>query len=116
MWIFRLLGIFAFGPSLDVPPERSGPNALISGIYFLIVFSTMIAIYFLKIKWVWKALTILGLYIAHYLAFKLQLMYYREGWFLAYTTIVLISLYFYIFILDKLYGQPEKAIRSFKKK
>lgn len=58
MWIFRLLGIFSFGPSLDVSPERSGLDSLISGIYYLIVFSTMIAIYFSKIKWVWKALTI----------------------------------------------------------
>lgn len=108
MWIFRLLGIFSFGPSLDVPPERSGLDSLISGIYYLIVFSTMIAIYFSKIKWVWKALTILGLYIAHYIIFKLQLMYYKEGWFLAYTTIALISLYLYICILDNLYGQRKK--------
>lgn len=108
MWIFRLLGIFSFGPSLDVSPERSGLDSLISGIYYLIVFSTMIAIYFSKIKWVWKALTILGLYIAHYIVFKLQLMYYKEGWFLAYTTIAIISLYLYICILDNLYGQRKK--------
>lgn len=108
MWIFRLLGIFSFGPSLDVPPERSGLDALISGSYYLIVFSTMIAMYFSSIKWVWKALIILGLYIAHYIVFKLQLMYYKEGWFLAYTTIAIISLYLYICILDNLYGQRKK--------
>jgi hypothetical protein len=105
MWVFRLLGIFSFGPSLDVPPERSGLDSLISGSYYLIVFSTMMAIYFSKIKWVWKALTIVDLYIAHYIGFKLQLMYYQEGWFLAYTTIAIISLYLYICILDKMYGQ-----------
>ena len=108
MWIFRLLSIFSFGPNLNVPPEKTGPDALISEVYYLIVFSAMMTIYFSKIKWTWKVFTILGLYIAHYIAFKLQLMYYKEGWFLAYTTIAIISLYFYIFILDKLYGQPEK--------
>jgi len=109
MWIFRMLGIFSFGSSLDVPTERAGTDALISLIYYLIMFSTMIAIYFSKIKWWWKVSTIVGFYIAHYIAFKLQLIYYKEGWFLAYTTIANTSLYFYIFLFDKLYGQPRKG-------
>jgi hypothetical protein len=68
----------------------------------------MMALYFSKIKWWWKAGVILTLYLANYILAKLNLMIYREGWFFGATTIAVFAMFLIIYILDKLYPQKDQ--------
>lgn len=70
------------------------------------------AVYFMKIKWWWKATVILLLYIAHYTAAKFGLMIYKEGWFTPFTAIAIFSMYLYTYFLDKLYVQTEQKVEQ----
>jgi hypothetical protein len=110
MWIFKVLGIHAYGPSLHITPEKASIPIIIAAIYMLLVGSIIMVIYFSKINWWLKAVVILLLYIAHYICLKLGIMYYKAGWFLGFTTITIFGMYLYIFILDTLYGQTKKQL------
>lgn len=107
MWLFRVLGIHTFSEKLFSDVGKSG--GILAGSYNLLLSNIIMAIYFTKIKWWWKAIVILALYIAHYIAAKLNLMYYKEGWFFIFTTIAIFSMYLYVYILDKLYGPNRKT-------
>lgn len=107
MWFFRVLKIHTFGRNLDIAQSKHFITFVISTVYMIVLGNSIMAIYFLKINWLWRATIILLLYAAHYLTFKLGLMYYKAGWFLSFTTIAIFSMYLFIFILDKLYGQTD---------
>ena len=109
MWSFRtLLGIHTF--SENYFKDIGTSLGLLSGLYMLLLSIIIMIIYFLKLKNKWKAIVILALYIAHYIASKLNLMYYKEGWFFIFTTIAIFSMYLYVYVLDKLYCQTEKQV------
>lgn len=71
----------------------------------LITCITCIIIYFSKLRWLWKSIVFISLYIVVYFEIKMNLIYIKEGWFLIFTTIDIFGAYLYIFILDKLYGK-----------
>lgn len=110
MWVFRVLGVFSFGDSLK--EKGSSLDGIISIAYMFVAFSIMIAVYYSKIKWRWKAAAVFGLFALYYAAFKLHLMYFKSGWFLPVTVVSICFLYFYVFLLDKLYGRTEAGTGS----
>lgn len=114
LWFFQLFGIHNFGRSFNFTLDEGSRLIIISIIYMLVAGSIIMAVYFRKIKWRWKAIVILLLYIAHYTAAKSGLMIYKEGWFFPFTTIAIFSMYLYTYILDKLYVQTEQKDRSRK--
>lgn len=106
-YTLRLLGIHIFGKtfsSLDVKVFHT------VAAYQLILGGIILALYYSKIKLWWKATVILFLYLAHFIAFKLNLMIYREGWFFGATTIIIFGMFLIIYILDKLYPQDKEYI------
>lgn len=105
IWTLKLSGIQMFSESFLPDKERS--LVVLTGLYFLLLSNIMMAVYFSKIKWWWKSAVVLALYAAHYSAAKLQLIYYKEGWFFIIATISIFSMYIYIFIINKLYVQTE---------
>lgn len=107
MWSFRQLGIHTFSTSLFSDYGRS--SGILSGSYYLLLSNIIMVMCFKKVKWWWQAIVISALYISHYIAAKLNLMYYKEGWFFTFTTIAIFSMYLYIYILDKLYGSNRKT-------
>jgi hypothetical protein len=90
---------------MKILPDALSSYALLalSNLFLLSIICT--AIYFSKFKWQWKSIVILALYAALYIASKINLISIKEGWFLIFTTIDIFSMYLYIYILDKSYGQ-----------
>lgn len=108
VWVLRLTGIRKL--SGNFLPDKEDSLTVLAGIYMLIVGISIITVYFSKIKWFWKGFIILLLYLGHYIATRFNLIIYKEGWFLVASSISIWSMYFYTFILDKLYTKTEEYL------
>ncbi len=103
LWIFRLSKIFAFGENFyAVEGSKITP---IASIYHLVVGGTIIALYFLKISWWWKATIALLLLAAHYFGYYFHLMIFKPGWLIPVSVFSILSIYLFIYFLDKLFDQ-----------
>lgn len=110
VWVLRITGIQKFSEHLL--PDKQHSLILLSSLYMLILGSLIILIYFAGIKWKWKIAVIVFLYMLHYFAMKLELINYKEGWFWVSTSISIWGMYFYTYILDKLYSSRVEVERS----
>lgn len=108
IWVLRLVGIQLFSDNFIQGKERS--LVVLTGLYMLLLSVTIMIMYFSKIKLGWKILIIFTLYIAHFAVARLNLITYHKGWFLISSSISIWGMYFYIYILDKLYKQSKQAI------
>ncbi|MFX4261386.1 hypothetical protein ACOBQJ_04200 [Pelotomaculum propionicicum] len=100
-WGFMLLRLQEF--SFTVLPDPIMSRHFLVLIHHSLISIPMMLIYFLRPKWTWKALVILMLYIAYYIAFKANLILIKEGWFLPVSTITFFWMYLSVLIMDKLY-------------
>jgi hypothetical protein len=105
--VFMLFRIQDFNTTLVSDPEVSRLYGALG--HFLLLSISFMIIYFLRLKWIWKALVILFLYMMYYIGYKLNLVLIKEGWFLSVSTISIIWMYLSVFILDKLYGGPKEV-------
>ncbi|WP_047980201.1 hypothetical protein [Ornithinibacillus contaminans] len=102
LWVLRITGLQTFSEGLLSEKEQS--MITISFIYMILINVITILIYFTGIRWGRKLVVIALLYIAHFLAMVFDLIIYKEGWFWISTSISIWSVYFYTYLLDKLYG------------
>jgi hypothetical protein len=119
MWLARVLGIQTFSEHFLPEKISSALSVIIGGkvheviilvaLYNLFLYIIIMFMYLKKLKWFLKVVIICALYAAHYIAIKLNLMYYQEGWFFPFTTIAIFSMYLYVYILDRLYGPNIKT-------
>lgn len=101
IWPFKLMEIQTFKLVL---PDSIISFSLMSCSTMVILANTMIIIHLYTVKWQWKLISILMLYIVHYLAYKYNLIYTKEGWFLIFTTFNIFGMYLYTYILNRLYN------------
>lgn len=101
-WGFMLLELQEFSQAVLSDPISSRHFLVL--VYFFLVSISMMIIYFLRPNWMWKALIILLLYTIYYISYKLNLMFFKEGWFLFVSTVTFVWMYLSVVIMDKLYG------------
>lgn len=110
--VFMLFRIQDFNTALISDPEVSRLYGALG--HFLLLSISIMLIYFLKLKWIWKALVILFLYTIYYIAYKLNLVLIKEGWFLLVSTISIFWTYFSVFFIDRFYGGPRKKTNNYR--
>lgn len=108
--VFMLFRIQDFNTALISDPEVSRLYGALG--HFLLLSISIMLIYFLRLKWIWKALVIFFLYMIYYIAYKLNLVLIKEGWFLLASTISIAWMYFSVFIIDRFYGGPQKKTNN----
>lgn len=102
VWVLRLIGIQRF--SEKMLPDKQHSLILLSSIYMLLLGISIMLIYFARIRWGWKITVIVLLYFVHLLAQMFDLIIFKEGWFWFSSSISIGAMYFYTYILDKLYA------------
>lgn len=100
VWTQRLAGIRVYSGSFLPDKERS--FVVLSAINNLLLAVVIMTAYFSIKKWRWKLPVILLLYAVNYIAASLNLIIYKEGWFLISASICIWSMYLFAYILDKL--------------
>jgi hypothetical protein len=110
-WIFMLTGIQDMSFHLLADPIMS--RHFIVLVIFFILAAPILIMHFSKMKWHWKAMIFVALYIVYFIAYKLKLVLIRNGWFLPVSSATIFWLYFSMRLLDRLYGEPQKhALKS----
>lgn len=103
LWAFSLAGVQNYVASMFRDPVIY--RILISTWYFTVVAIPMMLIYFLKLKWRWKAVVIAALHGVNYLAYKKWnfLWFKNDWWYLIFSTATIFWMYFSVVLLDRLY-------------
>lgn len=112
MWGLALFRIQDINTALISDPEVSRLYGALG--HFLLLSISIMLIYFLRLKWIWKALVILLLYTIYYIAYRLNLVLIKEGWFLLASTISIIWTYLSVLIIDRFYGGPSRKINNYQ--
>jgi hypothetical protein len=99
-WIPVLTGIIT--PNTKILPDAMNSYVLICFLNLFVLSITCMIVYFSKLKWLLKSMIILALYFVIYFAYKINLIYVKEGWFLIFSSIDIWGMYLCIFIIDKL--------------
>jgi len=107
--IFMLFRLQHFNTTLISDPEISRLYGIMG--HLLLLSISVILIYFLKLKSIWKALVIFFLYTIYYIGYKLDLILIKEGWFLSVSTISIVWTFLSVLIIDRFYGGPGKKIQ-----
>lgn len=97
-WVFELLRIQYFIPGFTFHPIRD--HILGYFIYSFFSINIMINLYRLKVRWLWKMLVFIALYLVQVALVNLNLLYIKEGWFFVCTTIDFLGYYFLVFVID----------------
>lgn len=106
-WSAKLAGYQTF--NANVFPDPILNYMVPFAINYILLSNTIMTIYFLKLKWRWKMTVIFALYIAYYIAYKLNYIYIKEGWFLVFTTADIFGAYLFVYILDRLYKHANRS-------
>ena len=102
LWGFILSGYQNYSRNFIPDPVRS-PYVL-AVFYYLFVGIIMVLIYFLKLKWNWKSMVIIGVYGVNFLLYKLHIIYFFNiGWFIIFSTATIFPMYLSIVLLDYLF-------------
>lgn len=111
-WGFMLLRLQEFNMSVLLDPIKSRHFLVL--VHFFLLSIPMMLIYFLRVKWFWKAFVILVLYMFYYIVYKLNYIWIKEGWFLLVSTVSILWMYLSVFIMDRLYKKENGVF--FKRK
>ncbi|WP_010098044.1 hypothetical protein [Ornithinibacillus scapharcae] len=103
-WASKAVGVRSFNENLC--PDNDCSIAVIAATYHLLLGISTMILYFMNIKWNWKAAGIFILYIAHFIAEKYQVLSSADCWFFILTSISIWGMYLNIYILDRLYPKP----------
>ena len=101
LWGFILSGYQNY--STQFIPDPTGSPYVLAVLYYILLASTLMLIYFYKLSWLWKTIIILALYGVDYLAYCTGIIYIKEGWFLIFSTATIFGMYYSIILLDRLY-------------
>lgn len=103
LWAFQLIGYLDFNTTIFTDPTNS--RYFLALVTFFIPPSVlMMLIYFLRSKLYWKVFAVATLYMFYYTCYKLNLIWFKEGWFLIISTVTIIWMYLSLILLDRLYG------------
>lgn len=103
LWGLQLMGYLAFNTTILHDPINSRYLiALI--IYFISPSVIMMIVYFGKFKFYWKVLAIAMLYGLYYSSYRFNLVWVKQGCFVAVSTATIVWMYLSIFLADRLYG------------
>lgn len=108
LWGLDVAGFMRFTTKLFINPKVSRYSLYLT--YYTLSSICIMLIYFMKSKLIYKASIIFILYAIYYTGYKYNLLWIRDGNFLSVTTITILWLYLSVFILDKLYGGPQKKV------
>lgn len=89
-------------------PDPLSSRHFLALVNFWMLSIPIMLLYFLRLKWSWKALVIITIYAIYYLGYKLNLFIIKDGWFLPVSTLSIFWMYLSIVLLDRLYGGPQK--------
>jgi len=89
-------------------PDPLSSRHFLALVNFWLLSIPIMLLYFLRLKWSWKALVIITIYAIYYLGYKLNLFIIKDGWFLPVSTLSIFWMYLSIVLLDRLYGGPQK--------
>ncbi|MDR3666920.1 MAG: hypothetical protein P4L35_08765 [Ignavibacteriaceae bacterium] len=102
LWAFILSGYQNYTKSFIPDPVRS--PYVVAVLYYVLVATTMVSIYFSKFKWTLKSIVISAIYGVNYLAYRKHIFYFfNTGWFLIFSTISIFSMYLSVVFLDHLF-------------
>jgi hypothetical protein len=76
---------------------------LLGVLYFTVVATASMLIYFFRLKWKWKTIVFLALYGMNYLCDRLHIFYIKDGWFLICSTITIFWIYFSVIFMEYLF-------------
>lgn len=107
VWALRIGGVRTFSETLL--PDKEQSMVVLTGIHMLLLGTIAIAMYFSKMNWWGKLAVIAALYLAHYVAMKFGLIRCKEGWFWFSSSVSIWGMYFYTYLLDRLYAPPRSA-------
>jgi hypothetical protein len=99
-WTFFVItGIQGFKNILADPNKSWATMDIIYNCFF--IFHTLLIAYALKQKWLWKAGIFLFIYLVYFVSQKLNLIYFKAGWFTIFMSFTIIYSYLCIAFLDK---------------
>jgi len=102
LWGFILSGYQNYTRNF-IPDSVRSPY-VVAILYYLLVASILVLIYFLRLKWCWKSLVILAIYSVNFLAYKLHILYlFNIWWLIIFSTVSIFSIYLSIVLLDYLF-------------
>lgn len=105
-WSFVLSGVQAYVQ--DHFPDPFIYIVTIINAVFIVIAVPMMLVYFYKLKWRWKAVVALALYAAIYIAYTLNLIWFKDFlWFLIFTSVNISWIYFCVVLLDNFYKSIE---------
>ncbi|TKC16729.1 hypothetical protein [Robertmurraya kyonggiensis] len=111
IWVLRLIGIQKFSENLQDDKQHS--LILLASLYMLLLGIICMLLYFSRVQWGWKLAVILLLYIMHWLAMMFDLIIYKAGWFWISTSISIWGMYFFTYLIDKIYESRVETISDF---
>jgi hypothetical protein len=126
LWGLRLLDIIKFKDNFLPESAVSGIESIIpgskifaqttmlAGMYDNTISILCILIYFLKIDWKWKVIMLAVLFIPHFSLMQSGLIIYGTNWLIPGTLISILSMYFFVYILDKGFSRPRLSESTFK--
>lgn len=103
-WVLMLTRHLDFSTTLFSDPIISRFFVSLVLINLLAILSMLI--YFLRVKWLWKAAVVVMMYTAYYIGYKLNLIWIKEGWFPFVSTASILWMYSSILIMNRLYKYP----------
>lgn len=107
-WLLMLTGIQDM--SYSVLPDPIMSRHFIVLVLFFILAPSIMLLYFSKMRLYWKALIIIIMYILYYIAYKLNFILIRDGWFIPVSTATICWMYLSTLLLDRLYSAPQKQV------
>ncbi|MDR3587158.1 MAG: hypothetical protein P4L59_17865 [Desulfosporosinus sp.] len=108
LWGFILSGYQNY--SRDFMPDPVRSPYVVCLLYYLLVAITTVSIYFLKLKWRWKTMAIMTIYVINYLAYKRHIFYFlNTEWFLIFSTASIFSIYLSVVFLDRLFEASKSS-------
>lgn len=100
---FILFRLQDFNTALFSDPMIS--RHFLAVLHFFLLSIPIMFLYFARAGRGWQALGLLIPYLVYYSGYKLNLFVIKEGWFLLVSTISIFGMYFFTFLLDKLYKE-----------
>ena len=111
LWGLQIFGYLDFSTTILRDPINSRYFLAIVIFFIPPALITMI-IHFLRLKLRWKALGIAMIYILYYTCNRLNLVWVKEGWFIAVSTAAIAWMYLSVFLIDRLYGGCKKSLNN----
>lgn len=110
LWGLDVAGVMRFSDTLFENARVSRYGLYL--VYYTLASTFLICFYFLELKLRYRFLLVIVLYALFYSGYRLHMIWVKEGWFFAVTTLSILWAYLSIYSLDKLYGGHKQNIKK----